>query len=107
MINQIKNIKEKVKQLLIDKPWLRDSDEKLIANVWCYQMGLDENGISISKSTTAYDFLKAYSENQFSSAETCRRCRQLIQEKHPELRGKSYIARKTNAKKVKQLIHTI
>lgn len=107
MINQIKNIKKKIISLLTEKPHLRDSDDKLIANIWNEQMGFVSGGGLLSKQTTAYDFLLAFSESQYTSPESIRRCRQKIQEQNPELRGKSYKNRKTAGKEFKQAIYTV
>lgn len=70
--------------LLIDHPVLRDSDRRLIWNVW-YRQGLisinDDNDSFITKG----DFLKA------ASTESIRRCRQKIQEERPELGPSAYV----------------
>lgn len=107
MIHQIKNIKKKVIKLLTEKPHLRDDDNKLIANIWCSETGKDEKGVSISKQTTAFDFLLAFSESQYTSPESIRRCRQKVQEQNPDLRGKSYKNRKKNSVEVRQQIHNV
>jgi len=69
-----------VKNLLTDNPDLRDSDKKLIWRVW-YEMGLVDNYRFITKD----NFMKA------PSTETIRRCRQKIQETHPELQSSKWI----------------
>lgn len=70
--------------LLIDHPVLRDSDRRLIWNVW-HRQGL----INMDEGTDTYitkaNFLKA------ASTESIRRCRQKIQEERPELGPSAYV----------------
>jgi hypothetical protein len=107
MIHQIKHIKKKIITLLREKPHLRDDDNKLIANIWCEETGKDEKGVSITRQTTARDFLYAFASGQYTSPESIRRARQKVQEQNPELRGKSYKNRKKNATEIRQQIHTV
>jgi len=107
MINQIKNIKEKVIHLLTTIPHLRDSDDKLIATIWNIEIGKDEKGLNKSEQMITMDFLKAFAEGKHSNPETIRRSRQLIQAQMPHLRGKSYTARKESANQFKQQIHEV
>jgi len=65
-----------VKQLLTNNPELRNSDKKLIWNVWKYLGLIDFDGWITEES-----FMKA------PSCESIRRCRQKIQEHHPELQA--------------------
>jgi hypothetical protein len=83
--------KETIRKLLIKTPYLRDSDNKLIATIWFKEIEakeLDPNTIS------AYDFLKLYAASAVSNAETIRRMRAKLQEECPELRGEVYNLRK-------------
>lgn len=107
MINQIKNIKEKVIHLLTTVPHLRDSDNKLIATIWNEEIGKNDHKLNKSNEITAFDFLKAFAEGQHSNPESIRRSRQLIQEQNIHLRGKSYTARKESANEVKNEIHKL
>lgn len=80
-----------VKELLTDYPELRDSDKKLIWEVWerlslTYWMSITDQ-VCITKE----DFMNA------PSTESIRRCRQKIQETHPELRGTEKIQRARKA----------
>ena len=102
MINQIKNIKAKVKQLLTDLPHLRDDDNKLIANIWHKQIGKEK-----IKDLTAFDFLVHISEGQLINPESIRRVRQKIQEQNVLLRGKSYKSRKKTGTEFRQQIHSV
>lgn len=102
MIQQIKNIKEKVKKLLTDVPRLRDSDEKLISTIWYQQIGKDK-----VLNFTALEFLTEFYQGKYVSPESIRRCRQKIQEQNPLLRGKSYKKRKNEASIIKQQIHAL
>ncbi len=74
-------IKDKVQRLLENYPHLRDSDEKLTANIW-----LSET----PKDATAFEVLQMYAEKKLTNAESIRRSRAKLQEENPELRGKNY-----------------
>jgi hypothetical protein len=74
-------VKDKVKLLLETFPHLRDSDERLTANIW-----LSET----PKDATAFQVLQMYAEKRLTNAESIRRTRAKLQEEIPELRGKSY-----------------
>ena len=67
----------RVKKLLIENPELRDSDRKLIAEIW----KMETPGIWTKKG-----FLKAMSEGKLSKSSTIRRARQQIQAKHEFLK---------------------
>lgn len=71
-----------IKELLEKKPHYRDNDRKLLAHIWYTEA--DKAGI-LSKDVKK--FLEFYADGRLSNAETIRRHRQLLQEKHPELRG--------------------
>ena len=102
MINEIKNIKAKVKQLLTKYPHLRDSDVKLIANIWHSQLGAGK-----AREFSAFDFLGGFSSGYYISPESIRRCRQKIQEQNVELRGKSYVKRKQKGMEMKKEIYSV
>lgn len=80
----IKNVKEKVDYLLTNYPHTRDSDEKLIANIW----NIETPGI-IDKDT----FLKVLSEGRLSSPKSIITVRQNLQQYNPQLRGKKWLER--------------
>lgn len=102
MINEIKNIKGKVKQLLVKFPHLRDSDVKLISNIWHSQIGAEK-----AKSISAFDFLAEFSQGKFINPESIRRIRQKIQEQNEDLRGKSYKDRNKKGAEMRQQIHKL
>ena len=102
MIEQIKNIKQKVKNLLIQFPHLRDCDNKLIANIWHSQIGKEK-----AKEYSAFDFLASFANGNYISPESIRRVRQKIQEQNPELQGKSYKKRKVKSEEFKKQINNI
>ena len=88
-------MKEKVKSLLMNNPSNRDSDNKLIANYWHFELlkkDVDFNELS------AFDLLKYYAESKLTNAESIRRMRAKLQEEHPELRGRKYQLRQTTLK---------
>ncbi len=89
MKGKIKRIAPKVKELLKEKPHLRDSDNKLIASIWWIELG----GQVVSD-LSGMDVLNRLSEGQLTSPESIRRSRQKIQEENPHLRGESYKVRK-------------
>jgi hypothetical protein len=65
---------------------MRDNDNELIA--YYYYKIMQTNGKE--QNYSAMNFLGDYSKGLYPSAESIRRCRQKIQEQHPQLRGKSY-----------------
>jgi hypothetical protein len=79
--------KEIIKQMMLDKPDLKDNDNKLIATYWFKE--LQRKNI-YPKTITALDFLRKYADAELTNAETIRRMRAKLQEEHPELRGRAY-----------------
>ena len=73
-----RKIYDLVKEILTDYPETRDSDKKLIWNVWDELDFIDQSEYNCIHYE---DFMNA------PSTESIRRCRQKIQEKNPELRG--------------------
>jgi len=101
---KLKTIKEKVRSLLASEKTahLRDSDEKLIATIYYYEVG--EKAIN---NMSAMDFLKIYAEGKLPAAESIRRVRQSLQEKNPELRGKAYNERQRQEKGVRMNVKNL
>ena len=89
-----------VEQLLLREPKYRDNDRLLCAKIWSLQYG----GIDNLKTTTAYDFLVAYSKpvTDLFSQESIGRVRRKIQEEKPELRGVKYKERQAEQANVKR-----
>tara|TARA_R110001583_G_scaffold77037_1_gene210144 strand:- start:293 stop:607 length:315 start_codon:yes stop_codon:yes gene_type:complete len=83
--------KEIVKKLLIEKPHLKDSDNKLIATYWFNE--LKKKNINPSE-INGLDFMKLFAESKLTNIKTIERMRRKLQEEHPELRGKLYKVRK-------------
>ena len=85
--------KDVVKQLLIDTPHLRDSDNKLIATYWFNE--LKEKNINPTK-INGLEFMQMFANSKLTNIKTIERMRRKLQEECPELRGKLYVARKGN-----------
>ena len=83
--------KETIKKILLDKPHLRDNDNKLIAAYWFRE--LKNKNVNVEE-ITALDFLHRYADNKLTNAETIRRMREKLQEEYPEVRGRAYAIRK-------------
>lgn len=77
IIKHPRKIYDLIFSLLTDNPELRNSDKKLIWKVW-KELELVDNSY---QAIYEWMFMKA------PSTESIRRCRQKIQEIHPELRG--------------------
>jgi hypothetical protein len=87
-----------VKSLLTEHPSLRESDERLIANIWYKEV----KQITQKENATALELLKLLSEKKLTNSESIRRSRQKTQELYPELRGKNYKKRKEETAVVKE-----
>jgi len=99
IITEIKDIKALITSLLTNYEHLRDNDSKLIANVYYKQLN--------DKSITAKDFLLLMSDGLLVNPESVRRCRQLIQEKNPELRGEKYNKRFSESQEFRSKIKSV
>ncbi len=99
-VNVSKQIREMVKTLLEIKEPLRDSDERLIANIW-HQELKNKGGVNI----TAFEFLQLVSEGKLTSTESIMRSRRKIQEEFEHLRGAKYEARKRNEENIKNQLN--
>tara|TARA_Y100001951_G_scaffold102529_1_gene109341 strand:+ start:950 stop:1261 length:312 start_codon:yes stop_codon:yes gene_type:complete len=83
-----------VKRLLTNHPHLRDSDNKLLANVWFQSV--------IPLEEAWMDFLALIASGDLPSSESIRRCRQKLQELNPELRGELWDKRHQMQEQVKE-----
>jgi len=83
--------KDIVKNLLVQKPHLRDSDSRLIATYWYNE--LKKKQISPYK-ITGYEFMQLFANSKLTNIKTIERMRRKLQEENPELRGKIYNDRK-------------
>ena len=106
MIKRLKNTKETVDGYLRNYPHTRDSDEKLIANIWAVEACrlFDLRDTSQLQDISASDFLAELSNGKFTSSEAITRCRRKLQEENPELRGKTYAERH---KKEEEILHEL
>ena len=93
----MKNMLDKVVNLLTDHPSLRDSDERLAANIWY-------NNIKNVDEIDAITLLSRFAEGKLPSYESISRCRRKIQEEKPELRGKKWAKRHSKQKIIKEQI---
>ena len=83
--------KDIVKNLLIQRPHLRDSDTKLIATYWFNE--LKKKNINPSE-INGLEFMKLFADSKLTNIKTIERMRRKLQEESPELRGKLYKIRK-------------
>ena len=84
-------IKDLIEELLKEKPYLRDNDNKLCTHIWYRE--LQKTGLDPYKIPTT-DFLTLYSKNKLTLGPTIKRARAKIQEENPSLRGSKYYIRK-------------
>ncbi len=101
LIREMSLVKDRVKALLVKHPHLRNSDNKLIATIWKYDllnMGHKPDFLA------ARQFLSLYAQEQLTNAETIRRVRQKLQEENPELRGTVNEARQKEGEEVRREI---
>ena len=96
----MKNMLNKVVNLLTEHPSLRDSDERLTANIWHdHTKNVDE--------IDALTLLSRFAEGKLPSYESISRCRRKIQEEKPELRGKKWLKRHAKQQVIKEQIKEI
>jgi hypothetical protein len=95
-------IRDMVHHILTTKPETRDNDMYLVASYWYKQLqakGQDLKNISALDFLT---FIRDYKSRGITSFESISRQRRLLQEMHPELRGKEYEKRHATQDNVKQ-----
>ena len=86
--------KDTIRKILLEKPHLRDNDNKLLANVWYQSVTpLQEEWL---------DFLALIANGELPSSESIMRCRRKLQELNPELRGELWDKRHKMQIQVKQ-----
>ena len=93
-------IRDMVHHILTTKPETRDNDMYLVASYWYKQLqakGQDLKNISALDFLT---FIRDYKSRGITSFESISRQRRLLQEMHPELRGKEYEKRHATQKEV-------
>ena len=77
-----------VEDILTNFPECRDSDEKLVARIWHWQMKTNKLHLNKSVLSLLYD-------GKLIPVKSIERSRRDLQSKHPELRGSKYKVRKT------------
>lgn len=99
MAVKINNTKDRVRTWLENYPHLREDDNRLLANIWHDDiLKLGRNLMEMSSA----EFLKYMAENKLTNPESVRRCRQKLQQDHPELRGVVYEQRQENQEDVRE-----
>ena len=91
-----RDFRDRVMEKLIAIPSTRDSDHELIWELWMDDLALHN----------LQSFGEAFKAGKLFHPESARRYRQLLQMKHPELRGTKYNQRHEHAEKVKESILT-
>ena len=95
-------VMDEVHSLLVNYPVLRDSDERLTANIWSKTILPPHNLDNIS----AKGLLTKLSEGKLPSYESISRCRRKLQELYPDLRGDKWYKRHKRADKIRKEITT-
>ena len=93
-------VMDEVHSFLINHPVLRDSDERLMANIWSKAILPPHTLETIS----AKGLLEKLSEGKLPSYESISRCRRKLQELYPDLRGDKWYKRQSRAKKIRKEI---
>ena len=88
-VNNVKNLQIQIEDLLINHPYLRDSDEKLVANIWAKNLK-NKQGVKCLDSLSARDVLMMFAKRELSSFESITRARRKIQEKNENTRGSTW-----------------
>ncbi len=97
----MESLSKVVRDILLANIATRDDDSLLATEVWKQQ--LKEEGFNVQNMQTI-TFFKIYQSGVLSNHDTITRCRRLIQEKEPSLRGYNYLKRQSNQKVVKEKI---
>jgi hypothetical protein len=96
----IKSTKGRVEELIKHNPHLRDSVDKVIANIW------HEDITRITKKkpadVSAIRMLSMYAEGELTNAESIRRSWQLLLKNNEHYRGPGYAKRHGKTKQVKE-----
>ena len=87
----IMKTKEIVRELLKNKPSLKDDDNRLCTHIWFKE--IEAMNIDPYKQNTT-DFLRLYAKGKFTLAPSIKRARAKLQEEEPAYRGKKYHLRK-------------
>lgn len=98
IINQLRNMQDKVTFLLKNYPETRDYDQVLVTNIWFFEIKKLGNPETMS----AFEFFKLYSTGKIPTADVITRARRKVQETDPSLRGKTWEERHKEAKRVRK-----
>lgn len=91
-MNKTENLGQLVADLLDKYPELRDSDKRLIANIWSMELGRENLDQPMTMRTCLKHFI-----DDLTSPESIRRIRQKLQEEFPQFRGQKYNDRHAKA----------
>lgn len=80
----------RVNRLLEEKEYCRDSDMSLCSEVWCEECTEQE---LVFSDLSIPIFLHLITEGKLSKQQSILRCRRMVNQKMPELKGKSYKAK--------------
>lgn len=99
--NEILTTYDVVKGLLEKYPHLRDSDEKLAANIWLKELG----GRLTALNLTGLEMLNIFAQGErLTSLESIGRTRRLVQERNSNLRGEKYLNKQKHQEEVKEIV---
>lgn len=104
-LSEYKDLISVVKGFLEKREDLRDSDAKLVANVWRdeVEVQIGKNGLS---KISAYDFFALYlAQEKLSSSDSITRARRKIQQMNIHLRGNSYNERQAQESKFRKSVN--
>ena len=92
-MKKIFSVLDEVKDFLIKHPALRDSDERLMANIWNSHIGNLED-------VDGKEILSMLANHELPSYESISRCRRKLQEENPNLQGEKWEQRHQRAKTI-------
>ena len=103
MTRIIRNLQKRVEKLLQSNPELRDSDDRLLANIFWNH--IPKHRFTENELEGVTKFLQMLADGQLPDYGSVKRCRQKLQQLFPALRGKLYEKRHKRAKVVKNEIN--
>ena len=98
---KIGTTKELITKLLTEQPYIRDSDNMLIAEIWKIDLEDIERAKPKSMLSSGGGVLDYLGGGDLTSPESITRCRRKIQQENPSLRGRKYILRLQQQTEVK------
>jgi len=101
-IDKIKTIKEEVQRMLEVSKKSRDSDDKLVCNIWYNRMGKERIDVM-----SAMELMQIISDGKLPSYDNISRARRKLQEDNVHLRGESYKERHNQELSVRKKISSI